>query len=127
MKKNLISFVLLALVLMPMAHAANSDNILFSWIRFNQGSSLKADSDVEARINIENTADADLDDLRVSFSMPEFGVWRRAGPFDLDDDKTTIKTTMLPLYDAEPGWDYVRVTVRSHQHARTKYVPVYIE
>ncbi|MFC1768584.1 hypothetical protein ACFLZX_02370, partial [Nanoarchaeota archaeon] len=68
---------------------------------------------IETRITLLNDKDIDLKDVSIRVTLPELGMYRKAGPFEVDAGETVTKTILLdnvPEY-ADPGIYTVRVSI----------------
>jgi len=83
-------------------------------------------SEVFVTVSLENTGRDDLNDLKMVVTVPELGVRRSIGPFDLDKDETMSKSVYLPLPEAEAGEYDVRVIVGNEAIKRAKHRYMYI-
>jgi len=80
----------------------------------------KQGEDIRTHVRIQNNHNADLDDVRITMIIPEIGVRKRVGPFDLNDNDAIDKEIYLTLpKDVEPGEYIVKiVTTNSNQDFR---------
>lgn len=85
------------------------------------GFGASAGEDIEIQVIVKNFADEDLEDLRMSFIIPEFGTKFTSGPIDLDDgEKASITVHGFLPYDIEPGIYYPLFTVSNDDVRRVK-------
>ncbi len=80
----------------------------------------KPGEDIGTHVRIQNNRNDDLDDVRITIIIPEIGVRKRVGPFDIDDNDAIDKEIYLTLPDdVEPG-DYIVkiITTNSNQDFR---------
>lgn len=80
----------------------------------------KPGEDIGTHVRIQNNRNDDLDDVRITAIIPEIGVRKRIGPFDIDDNDAIDKEIYLTLPDdVEPG-DYIVkiITTNSNQDFR---------
>lgn len=80
----------------------------------------KPGEDIGTHVRIQNNRNADLDNVRITIIIPEIGVRKRVGPFDIDDNDAIDKEIYLTLPDdVEPG-DYIVkiITTNSNQDFR---------
>ncbi|MGM5484217.1 MAG: hypothetical protein ACQER9_04865, partial [Nanobdellota archaeon] len=87
----------------------------------------KAENLDDLRINLVNDGDEDIENLRLTISIPELSTWDKIGPLDLDVNERINKHFRLNPYDYEPGWYYVRVSMSSEDYTRAKWYEVYIK
>ena len=104
----------------------HSTDMFIANIRLNNDGILQPGESLITTVKLENIGDVDLEDVRVTVSVPDLGLRIRDGPFDVDNDDEAFSRTILPLYDALPGEYYVRVTIANHQFVRTKHRPLTI-
>ena len=78
----------------------------------------KPGEDIGTHIRIENNHNADLDYVRITMIIPELGIRKRVGPFDIDGDIDKEIHLTLPD-DVEPG-DYIVkiITTNNNQDFR---------
>ena len=69
---------------------------------------------VELLINFKNDANWDLENVKITSMIPELGVKKSAGPFDLGEGDETTKILYLQLpYDAPQGEYDIRVVINN--------------
>ncbi|MBI4453305.1 PKD domain-containing protein [Candidatus Woesearchaeota archaeon] len=69
---------------------------------------------VELLVNFKNEANWDLENVKITSIIPELGVKKSAGPFDLDEGDETTKILYLQLpYDAPQGEYDIRVVINN--------------
>jgi PKD repeat protein len=69
---------------------------------------------VELMVNFRNQANWDLDNVKVTATIPELGIRRTAGPFDLSDGQEITKMLYLEIpYSAAKGEYDIRVTINA--------------
>lgn len=81
---------------------------------------VKPGEDIGTIVRIQNNRNDDLDDVRITIIIPELGIRKRVGPFDIDDNDAIDKEIYLTLPDdVEPG-DYIIkiITTNSNQDFR---------
>ncbi len=83
-------------------------------------------SEVFVIVSIENLGRKDLNDLKMNVAIPELGVRRVIGPFDLHKKDTLTKSWYMPLPEALPGEYDVRVIVGNEDIVRAKHRYMYI-
>jgi hypothetical protein len=70
-------------------------------------------------IRVENNYDTDLEDVRVTVGVPDLGLVKRAGPFDLDDGDEVLKDLYIEIPEwAEPGEYYIRIDISNDEVKR---------
>ena len=80
----------------------------------------KPGEDIGTIVRIQNNRNDDLEDVRITIMIPELGIRKRVGPFDIDDNDAIDKEIYLTLPDdVEPG-DYIVkiITTNSNQDIR---------
>ena len=78
--------------------------------------------DVVAGVDLDNIGDYNLEDLKLTVVIPELGVKKSVGPFDVKKDQGTARKVLLELFDDVPTGDYdVRLTVWNNDVYRVKY------
>lgn len=80
----------------------------------------KPGEDIGTLVRIQNNRNDDLEDVRITIIIPELGIRKRVGPFDIDDNDAIDKEIYLTLPDdVEPG-DYIVkiITTNSNQDMR---------
>ena len=78
--------------------------------------------ELELIVNIKNTGEKDLKDVKVMFTIPDLGVRRTAGPFKLKQGKTATRHVYMELpYYSAPGEYDIRISVSSNEIRRVKY------
>jgi hypothetical protein len=89
------------------------DEIQLSKVSFSQEVAAPGDY-VIVYVNLDNEGRQDLEDVRVVVTLPELGIRRASGEFDLDrgDDLTKDVVVGIP-YFAWPGQHLVMVTVQN--------------
>ena len=70
--------------------------------------------DVIAGFDLSNLADESLEDVTLTVVIPELGMKRSIGPFDVKKDEDTTKKVLIELLDDAPAGEYdVRFTLSS--------------
>jgi len=87
----------------------------------------KEDSELLVRVALHNRAEIDLDNAILAIAMPEFGVKRRFGPFDLEenDARSYLVRLEVPAY-VQPGEYDLRVSLYNEDLHRFKHRYVYV-
>jgi hypothetical protein len=73
------------------------------------------------RMSIENTGDRDLDDVRVSITIPDMGLRKTLGPFDLDEGRAKLLETYLDMEGADLGLYDIQIQIFNPEVRRTMY------
>ncbi len=72
--------------------------------------------------DFRNRGDTDFDNLRLKVSIPELGISRRLGPFELDEGDDLHKTVSLDIpYYSEPGEYLVRAVLFDEEAKRVQH------
>lgn len=79
------------------------------------------DKQLVSRVYVENVAvDTDYDDVRVTVMIPELGLRKQVGPFDLDADTKETRTILIDAIDLadniKPGEYMARITVTANDN-----------
>jgi hypothetical protein len=94
-------------------------------IRLNEGEMASAGNQLPVSLVFENNGGSNLDDLRITVSVPELGIFRRAGPFDLKRGETETKSVFLEIPVAAKKGSYeLRITVGNDDIKRIKHRPI---
>jgi uncharacterized membrane protein len=102
----------------------NNDDLIISRIIVDHEQFIQPSvvGDIVARVNVENLGNIDLEDVKVTVSVPELGLRRSVGPFKIDADDVAIRRFVLDLFDdVYPGEYYVKITAEDKDHRKTKY------
>jgi|GEM_PF-6146186 len=84
---------------------------------------VESGSTVRTSITLTNGDYYDADRLVVSFTIPELGVKRTIGPFNLQAKSTVTKSTSLDIpADTKPGIYEIRVSAVNSKYQRTRFV-----
>lgn len=79
-------------------------------------------------INFKNSGSEDIDNVKVTISIPELSVWDTVGPLDLDDGDRVYRQVYVGVdYEYEPGWYYMRIQVDGDNYNRARWYEVYLE
>ncbi|MFH1505585.1 MAG: PKD domain-containing protein [archaeon] len=83
---------------------------------------------VRLTLDLHNSADDDLEDLKVNFMIPDLGISANSDRFDLDEDDEITKTVLAYIpADATPGLYYAKIQVGNDDIRRTKHRYLIIE
>ena len=97
--------------------------------RFNiiNGDYLRPGDSIIILATLENKGDINLEDIRLTFTIPELDMRRRIGPFDLKKNQETTNLIMLDIpYWAEPGYYNIRATASNGNARKVKYREIVI-
>ena len=94
---------------------------------------IRADQDVafgeSTRIRVEIDTQGD-EDIRIRASIPELGIYRSAGPVNVElrngESFDFSRTLFLPTEDLEPGEYWVRIYVKTNNRKIIKHRPIII-
>lgn len=81
----------------------------------------------DLNLRFRNSGGATLQNVIVQASIPELGVWTRAGPITLRPGQEVTRIMLLDIYDATPGFYYLRLTFTTNSYSRAVWYEVYIE
>jgi hypothetical protein len=89
---------------------------------------LKAGDFMTCVLDVRNRGNVDLDNVRLQIAIPELGISRRAGPFDLDKGQSTTRTLKLfiPL-GTDPGQYLVRASAYDEEAKRVQHRDIVIQ
>lgn len=90
----------------------------------------RAGEDISLAIRLQNNRNDDMNDVRVTIVLPEIGIRKRIGPFDLSDDDEINKQIHLTLPDdVMPGEYVAKITISGNdgkiRRVKHRYVTVY--
>jgi len=89
---------------------------------------VKAGDDLVINLDFENSGDLDLDDVSATVVIPELGIRKKVGPFDVDKSSDASRAIMLPIpEDAEPGEYTARITISNDKLKRVRHRQVIIK
>ena len=89
---------------------------------------VKAGDDLVINLDFENSGDLDLDDVSATVVIPELGIRKKVGPFDVDKSNDASRALMLLIpEDAEPGEYTARITISNDKLKRVRHRPVIIK
>ncbi|MBS3158540.1 hypothetical protein J4206_04600 [Candidatus Woesearchaeota archaeon] len=78
--------------------------------------------DVVAGVDLDNLGTFDLKDVKLTVAIPELGVQRSLGPFDVDSDSGTTRKVLLELFDDVPSGEYdVKLTLSNENFRKVRY------
>ncbi len=127
---TMLSLLILSLVSIVALSSAEVNNIRASDLRLNHifvdqelsVSNEKLVQDVVAGVDIDNIGTFDLKDVKLTVSIPELGVKRSLGPFDVDSDSSTTRKLLLELFEDVPGGEYdVRLTLSNEDFRKVRH------
>jgi len=87
---------------------------------------VKAGDMLEIGFKLENMGSKELDDVSVLVLIPELGIGRRIGPFDLKGHKKITKWAFIEIPDVE-GEFAIRLSFSNDNLRRTIFRDVIIE
>ncbi len=92
-----------------------------------QGECYTPGSDVPILASADNKADAGLREVKLTASIPELGIRKQVGPFDLKKGKGATKELMLEIPSDVPSGEYhVRVVMSNDDVRRVRERPIII-
>jgi len=90
-----------------------------SRIRLTRGEYLSVGEVLGTGVRVSNIYDIDLEDVRVTVGVPDLGIMKRAGPFDLDSGDNELKNLYIEIPEwAEPGDYYIRIDISNDEIQR---------
>jgi uncharacterized membrane protein len=124
----IVSVLLTILALSLVSASVSDDDLRIDRIVIDNDYNIGETDDVVARVSLQNIGDMDLEDVRVTVTIPELGVRRSAGPFDLDKDDGVVRRLILEMAEDVPAGEYyVKIEARNKDYRRTKYRLVTVE
>ncbi|MBW2980934.1 PKD domain-containing protein, partial [Candidatus Woesearchaeota archaeon] len=97
-------------------------------IRLSNDGFLNPGEDLRTTISLSNIGDKDLENARIAVVVPELGIWKKIGPFDLDEgDKVTREVVLDIPDDIEPGEYVARIVVSNGKTRRVVHRHIIIE
>ncbi|MBW2995592.1 hypothetical protein KY312_04525 [Candidatus Woesearchaeota archaeon] len=85
-------------------------------VRLTRGEYLSVGELLGTGVRIANNYDMDLEDVKLTVGVPELGVRKTAGPFDLDDGDEELKNLYIELPEwAKPGEYYIRIEISNEE------------
>lgn len=91
-------------------------------------SDIVAGQDVDLAINVKNNGRGELENLKVTATIPELALRDSAGPFDLRTTRHTTKHFHLALpEDLAPGEYMLRITIHNNDVSRVVHRPLIVE
>jgi uncharacterized membrane protein len=78
--------------------------------------------DVIAGFDLSNLANENLEDVTLTVVIPELGIKRSVGPFDVKKDEDTTKKVLIELLDDAPPGEYdIRFTLSSENFRKVRH------
>jgi len=74
------------------------------------------------RLRFENTADTKMEDISISFSIPDLGLRHRSGTFDVKPGRSKSETVSIHIPNGKKGNYYGKLTVKGKNIYRNKYL-----
>ncbi|MDO8740508.1 MAG: PKD domain-containing protein [Candidatus Woesearchaeota archaeon] len=102
------------------------DKLYVSKITFENDYSLSPYDDLAATVTIKNTGDTKLEDNTITLTVPDLGLRKRIGPFDLSKGESATRKLSLNLEGAAPGTYYARIVVSNDKVTRIKHRDIVI-
>lgn len=88
----------------------------------NENNVFRLYDDATIELELDNTGEEDLEDLRVTVIIPELGIKVITGDFDLDEGDVKNKHVRLYMYYGVPGYEYyAKIIVNNDEISRVKY------
>jgi hypothetical protein len=90
-----------------------------SKVILTRGEYLSVGEVLGAGVKVDNMYDMDLKDVTVTVGVPDLGVYRRAGPFDLDSGDKELRQLYIEIPEwAKPGDYTIRIDISSDKVQR---------
>lgn len=101
--------------------------LLIKHITFVNEDYLYAGDDLITSVTLYNTGNKDLDEMKITVSIPEHGIHKSTKRFDLRKNRELTKTILLPIpHYTEPGIYDVRIVVSNDEIKRVRIRQVII-
>jgi hypothetical protein len=125
MKKLLLfilsTVMLLSLSILSSGENFNDDDLTLSRIII-ESDPVVPYQDIVTRVNVDNIGNIDLENVKITVVVPELGLRRSVGPFDVNVDDVAIRRVVLDLFEeVQPGEYYVKITAEDKNHRKSKY------
>lgn len=89
-------------------------------VRLTRGEYLSVGEVLGASIRVLNDRETELQDVSITVGVPDLGIVRTVGPFDLDDGDEQLKNVYLEIPEwAKPGDYTIRISISNRQVDRT--------
>lgn len=80
------------------------------------------DSEIEIHANILNRGDAKVNDVKLTFYVPELGIFLTEGKFDISSGRSIGRWMFLDIENSDEPQEYViRLKIYNEGMPRTKY------
>ncbi|MBU0615267.1 MAG: hypothetical protein KJ601_04185 [Nanoarchaeota archaeon] len=106
--------------------AGYNKEIIVSTININNAYDVYSDGYLDIAVTVKNAGTKTLDDFTVSAWIPDLGVYRSAGPFDLKSGKQASKDLTLYVPSASTGTYDVMITAGNDNIRRTIFREIVI-
>jgi hypothetical protein len=111
----------------PRVYVREDPDLSVERIIFPENAKVYRNDILETIVVIRNSGDTDFDNVRVQVSIPDLGISRRAGPFELDEDESrSVNTRIFIPYFVEPGEYTARITLFDEESKRVHHRDVVI-
>ena len=106
--------------IVPVITVPKPGQVFINDVRFISDEYLEISEELITNAIMENVGEKDLKDVSVAVMVPDMGVFRTVGPFDLDADDRQSKNIYIELpQDAAPGEYGVRIEISNDDIHRT--------
>ena len=78
-------------------------------------------------VSLKNKGNVAIEDIKITASIPDLGVLRQIGPFDLKAGKSTTKTLLMDVVGYEPGEYVLEVEIESDGPDKTASRLIWLE
>lgn len=101
------------------------DDLFVSRINFIDGEHIQAGDFFRVSVSLENNGNSDIEDARIILSIPELGIRRSSGYFDLNKRSFDTQQVSLeiPVWAQSSPYD-LKITVNNDEFRRVKYRPI---
>ncbi len=104
------------------------DNLMMAGLRVVSGDYIKGGETLVLAVSLKNTAEEEIDDVKITASIPQMGLIATKGPFDLEDDEDASKRLYMEIPSDEDSGKYaIRISVSNDKMRRVKYRDFKIE
>lgn len=102
--------------------------LIFNKIRLVSGEFAQAGDTLELNFQLNNNRDIDLEDVKITATVPEWGIRRSVGPFDIDEDDSVTRSIVFDIPDdITPGEYDIRITASNDRLVHVTHRVITIE
>ena len=112
----------------PIAPERKKGGVYMARVGFINDGFIGVGEDLTAMLGFENTGNFDLDEVRATVVIPDLGIIKSAGPFDLEQGDEVTRAILLELSreDIAPGEYTARIVVSNDKVRRVRHRPIVI-